>query len=624
MFRSWVHLCLCGVLVFPASSVLAQGDCGGAALNAAERRVAEAYLAYYGRLPDMAGFEYWAQRLESEGGDLSAIIQAFGESSEFETRYGALDHETLIAVLYAQLFGREPDPAGLAYYTQALDSGRLSFQTITLNVLDGAHGADREIIDARLVAARHLIGEFRGGATQAIGADSLSLLAQIAAEEVSTLHRSCRSISRLVNRGEFVKRDGQSILADIYAYNASSPYKAAIEGCMGHVFEEAYCTLGQLAPIGVEHAVITPQHIMDRLLVSHDWMGRRFEAVLMTLPGEVRDLFGSVTAIVIDADIRPSYFSGDGAIYLDPQAFWLTPMEKATINVEEDYRAEFVSAFKFIEIVEYFTDGLPAWEYTSLLDDTAFTLTERLLEPVRLLVHELAHARDFLPAEAVAQQSRTLRIYEVMNALHAGRASTQLRARYPLHSDLLYEIAAGLYGGYRLSEEAYATTATDFGLAFEADSANDSYAYWSEAEDLAMLFEESMLQLVYGTDRYLFYTDARSVDNCDDLVVRWGARNRVAADHVKPRAAYVLRRLVSQAYADNSLDALDGYQLLAGGPLCETLYSDARNRWLHQGARATRTLRKQAHTESLPTLKHGRHHAREYRLDVFGLSGNTR
>ena len=73
-----------------------------------EDRVLDAYLAYYGRPADPVGLEFWADRLEAEGGNLDSIIEEFGESQEYQDRFGSLTNTQLVTNLYDQLFGREP------------------------------------------------------------------------------------------------------------------------------------------------------------------------------------------------------------------------------------------------------------------------------------------------------------------------------------------------------------------------------------------------------------------------------------------------------------------------------------------------------------------------------------
>ena len=52
------------------------------------------YVAYYGRPADRAGLNYWADEIDANGVD--AMVNAFGNSAEFEARFGNLSNEQLI------------------------------------------------------------------------------------------------------------------------------------------------------------------------------------------------------------------------------------------------------------------------------------------------------------------------------------------------------------------------------------------------------------------------------------------------------------------------------------------------------------------------------------------------
>jgi hypothetical protein len=122
-----------------------------------ENEVLSAYIAYYGRPADTGGLQYWVNQLEAEFGSLSNIIEAFGESQEFVDRYGHLTNEQLVANLFQQLFGRDPDPAGLEYYVGELTSGRTSLQSMSINILKGAQNEDLTIVQNRLMVAQHFV-----------------------------------------------------------------------------------------------------------------------------------------------------------------------------------------------------------------------------------------------------------------------------------------------------------------------------------------------------------------------------------------------------------------------------------------------------------------------------------
>lgn len=109
------------------------------------------YIAYYGRPADPAGAAYWEARVEREG--LDGVIEAFGKSTEFTERFGHMDNEALINAMYQRLFNRDADDEGLAFYLGKLDSGEMSLETISLNILFGAQNEDEARIAAKVAAA---------------------------------------------------------------------------------------------------------------------------------------------------------------------------------------------------------------------------------------------------------------------------------------------------------------------------------------------------------------------------------------------------------------------------------------------------------------------------------------
>ncbi|MCY4426168.1 MAG: DUF4214 domain-containing protein [Halieaceae bacterium] len=102
-----------------------------------EKIIQNAYLAYYGRPADPAGLDYWAGRLKDAGGNLDEIIVAFGTSTEFTERFGALENNELVNAIYQRLFKRDADPAGLEFYLELLESGEKHLGSIALDIFNG-------------------------------------------------------------------------------------------------------------------------------------------------------------------------------------------------------------------------------------------------------------------------------------------------------------------------------------------------------------------------------------------------------------------------------------------------------------------------------------------------------
>jgi hypothetical protein len=115
-------------------------------------KVTAVYVAYYGRAADPAGRNFWADQLDASNGDLSAIIDAFGTSPEALQRFGTLSNEAAVRTLYRDLFNREPEQDGLDFFVRELEAGRLSLQTIALDVLNGAQNNDATIATNKITA----------------------------------------------------------------------------------------------------------------------------------------------------------------------------------------------------------------------------------------------------------------------------------------------------------------------------------------------------------------------------------------------------------------------------------------------------------------------------------------
>ncbi|PZU77509.1 MAG: hypothetical protein DI546_05850 [Rhizobium sp.] len=55
--------------------------------------------------------------------------------------------------IYQSLFGRAPDAGGLDFFSKGLANGTLKLETLAINILDGAQGSDKSIVDNKTAAA---------------------------------------------------------------------------------------------------------------------------------------------------------------------------------------------------------------------------------------------------------------------------------------------------------------------------------------------------------------------------------------------------------------------------------------------------------------------------------------
>ncbi|MDN3524167.1 DUF4214 domain-containing protein [Halomonas sabkhae] len=119
--------------------------------------VQKLYVAYYGRPADSAGQTFWAEKIDNEGAD--AVINDFGNSAEYESRFGDLGNEELVNNLYQQLFGRDAEQDGLDFYTGKLESGELSLADIALVIAENAENADADVMANKVAAAQSFTTE---------------------------------------------------------------------------------------------------------------------------------------------------------------------------------------------------------------------------------------------------------------------------------------------------------------------------------------------------------------------------------------------------------------------------------------------------------------------------------
>ena len=84
------------------------------------------YSAYFLRLPDYDGLMYWFNTMYPSvgaGAGLAQVSNAFASSAEFVSRYGALNNEAFVTLVYQNVLGRDPEPDGFQYWVAQLRGG---------------------------------------------------------------------------------------------------------------------------------------------------------------------------------------------------------------------------------------------------------------------------------------------------------------------------------------------------------------------------------------------------------------------------------------------------------------------------------------------------------------------
>lgn len=364
-------------------------------------------------------------------------------------------------------------------------------------------------------------------------------------------------------------------VATVSPYNPDSPYRDVIVGCIYSNQLSSSCTLGTLPLIANDTTTPTVDDIMDRVVVSHQWMGDRFKFFLENydINDDFKNLLRATTGVVLSYDVRPSfYWAATGAIYLDPENLWQTAAERDTINEAPDFRASFGSELQFIMPWRYVNGNNYAYSRQSRNDRSTRNINDYLHRLTSLLYHELAHANDFFPASEWNSHQSSDRILDA--AQSTNWESDKLAATFPLGSDVMSSLAQVSFRGESATPTQSGYLPSDIANFFSNDDATDYYNYSTTREDLAMLFEELLMQARYGIRRDVAITNLPTGDNVTitDYIVSWGQRGRVAEPTIARRAEYVTRRILPEFDVTQAINNLPApIPMIAGDDWLENL-----------------------------------------------------
>ncbi|MDC6168603.1 hypothetical protein [Paucibacter sp. XJ19-41] len=372
---------------------------------------------------------------------------------------------------------------------------------------------------------------------------------------------------------------GDNLSSRVYPWLADGPHARALSDCIYHPGLSGsnpnnLCTLSRLPLLGQQTAgaVPTVEQVMQRLLVSHDWMAAVFERFLREQDphGDFRRMLNASTAVVIGGRVRPAfYWSATGAIYLDGAYLWMTPEQRDTLSESPDPRSAYGAALAYSTPWRYVLDNRHATPAYPVAERPSRTLAALRYELARLLYHELAHAADFVPPRVQSGLTGHLRVYEASPAL---TASQDLHQRYPFFSQEMRALGQVLFFGAEASAQQQAYRPEDIVHFFSQDRVSDDYSYSVPAgqsvprEDAAMLVEEAMMQLRYGLLRDIAIAPQLAADasSSADLPVVWGQRGRIGEAALRPRVRLVLADLLPWLEAE-AADRLASPVLLKPG-----------------------------------------------------------
>lgn len=101
------------------------------------------YAGYFNRAPDPAGLQFWIDQIDG-GREFNTIAADFAASAEATALYPYLTApdvatpSTFITSIYQNLFNRAPEPEGLQFWTDVLESGAVSAADMIESIINGA------------------------------------------------------------------------------------------------------------------------------------------------------------------------------------------------------------------------------------------------------------------------------------------------------------------------------------------------------------------------------------------------------------------------------------------------------------------------------------------------------
>ena len=104
--------------------------------------VQKLYVAYFNRPADTLGLNYWVSVVAANGGSTALVSAAFASSAEYAATYAGMSTAARVDAIYNNLFGRSAEPAGLTYWGQLIESGRISISNAVTQIANGAQGTD--------------------------------------------------------------------------------------------------------------------------------------------------------------------------------------------------------------------------------------------------------------------------------------------------------------------------------------------------------------------------------------------------------------------------------------------------------------------------------------------------
>ncbi len=118
-----------------------------------ETEVQKLYVAYFSRPADVAGLAYWTNILNTYPTGYQTASANFAASSEYQTMYAGMSNSAVVSAVYQHLFGRAAEAAGVNYWANLLDQKAITIDNVVTQIAAGAQGTDQVAYNGKVSVA---------------------------------------------------------------------------------------------------------------------------------------------------------------------------------------------------------------------------------------------------------------------------------------------------------------------------------------------------------------------------------------------------------------------------------------------------------------------------------------
>jgi len=131
--------------------------------------VQQLYIGILGRAADQPGLDYWEAEILSGSLTLENVRASFTQQTEYSAIYSGLNSTQLVTLIYQNFLERDPDSAGLSYWTAELDNGLINPDQMVNAIINAVEDpsntnsqtlVDRSVLTHKVTVASYFTSAF--------------------------------------------------------------------------------------------------------------------------------------------------------------------------------------------------------------------------------------------------------------------------------------------------------------------------------------------------------------------------------------------------------------------------------------------------------------------------------